>query len=115
MTTERAPLNLTEIQRKAREDLVCDISTDIYEHIQRMSVRHPTTKTASLTIYAYKYDKCDCFYHIQGLLHEELSGLFPDTTIRIRYSANNEWWRYALVCCAPEWFIGDRLTIELSW
>lgn len=115
MTTELAPLNLTEIQRKAREDLVCEISTDIYERIQSISAKHPATKTASLTIYADRYNNCDCLCQIQGLLHEELSGLFPETTISIRYSANNEWWRYALICCIPRWFIGDRLYIELSW
>jgi hypothetical protein len=115
MTTELAPLNITEIQRKAREDIVVELSSDIYRRFQYAITRSPANKTAQFTVYAFDYHECDCFYHIQGLLHEELSGLFPETTIRIRYSENNEWWRYVLVCCTTPQLIGERLTIELSW
>ena len=115
MTTELAPLNITEMQRKAQEDIVIELSSDIYSYFQYIITRSPANKTAQFTVYAFDYHECDCFYHIQGLLHEELSGLFPETTIRIRYSANNEWWRYAVCCCIPPRFIGDRLSIEISW
>ena len=115
MTTELVPLNITEMQRKAQEDIVVELSSDIYRRFQYVITRSPANKTAEFTVHAFDYNECDCFYEIQGLLHEELSGLFPDTTIRIRYSANDEWWRYALCCCTLPQLIGDRLTVEISW
>ena len=46
MTTELAPLNISEIQRKAREDIVVELSSDIYRHFQYVIMRSPANKTA---------------------------------------------------------------------
>jgi hypothetical protein len=115
MTEECTPLSLSELQRKAQEDIVSDIAANIYARIKRDVERYPGTKKLYLVVYSTEYNNTDCFRQIQGLLHEELSGLFPATTICIQYKPNNEWWRYALICCCPETFVSESLTINISW
>jgi hypothetical protein len=116
MTEEFTPLSLSEIQRKAQEDVVALIASSIYQQITRRIERYPANRSSSMIVYSMDYHETDCFRHIQGLLHEELSGLFPDTTISIKYAPNNDWWRYPLLCCClPATFVSESLTIDISW
>jgi hypothetical protein len=116
MTEEFTPLSLSEIQRKAQEDVVASIASSIYQQITRRIEQYPANRSTSMIVYARDYHETDCFRHIQGFLHEELTGLFPETTISIKYAPNNAWWRYPLLCCCfPETFVSESLTIDISW
>jgi hypothetical protein len=57
----------------------------------------PWNQNSQITIYSIDYNNNDCFCHIQGLLHEELSGLFPETTISIKYTPGGDMRSYVVV------------------